>query len=160
MSMRLDVGQCARQQSLQKMSAELSFVLLFVRKLLTQIGRFPRCHLCDDPLFCALQIRLRILFRFGMLALRSLLFLDALVLRSLLFLDTFLLGGSCSGGLGLNLCRVVTESRLNIVGQLGKIELGNTFLRPHNDSVRLHPHDRRVLVLFPFSRFEVVGQRD
>src|SRR5207253_5904336 len=99
-----------------------------------------------------LQISLRVpLFFF--------LFHCALSLCSLFFLDAFLFSGSCIG-LGSNLCWVMTKSRLNIVGQLGKIDLGNTSLRSHNDSVRLYPHDRRILVLFLVNRFEVVGQRD
>jgi hypothetical protein len=44
---------------------------------------------------------------------------------------------------------MIVKSFLNIVGQLGKIELDDTSLRPHNDSVRLYARDRGVLVLFP-----------
>lgn len=70
-------------------------------------------------------------------------------------LSSGLLGGVCRCFFG-----VIVKPFLNIFGQLGKIELGNTFLRDHNDSVRLYPPNRGVLVLFPVVSFEVVSYCD
>ncbi len=49
MSMQLDTGYRARQQVLQKKSAELS--VLFFRKFFAQVGDLSRRRLRDDPFF-------------------------------------------------------------------------------------------------------------